>query len=234
MMDAVASLLGSQSVLVLLGAIVALDQVAVAQLQLAHPLVAGTLAGAIGGEPLAGALVGALMGLILAGHRPVGGVVPPDSGVASVIAAGSFARSIWAGSDVSAARLGSSLALAILLGLILADLGRHGEAWTRRRNLRFLQAAEAEGTPGAVSRAVGSALSLAALRGALTVAVALPLVTLWLNRAPVRGPGVVVVVALVAGIGLAAGERLLGTRRRRGVLLAAVSAAVAYVLGGLP
>jgi mannose/fructose/N-acetylgalactosamine-specific phosphotransferase system component IIC len=214
--------------LVLLGALVAVDQVSVAQLQLGHPLVAGTLAGAVCGRPLEGAL----LGLLLAGHRPVGGVIPPDAGPAAVAAAAVLCSVQATGPGAPRELPGAPLAAALLAGLVLADLGRHTEAWTRRRNLDFLRNAEARATPQAVTSAILLSVGLAALRGALTVALAVPLVGALERRIPPGGPGAVVVVALLGGIGLAAGERLLGTSRRQGLLLAGVAAGVALLWGG--
>ncbi len=219
--------------LIALGALVAVDQVSVAQLQIAHPLVAGTLAGAVAGRPLEGALVGALLGLLVAGHRPVGGVVAPDGGPAAVVAAAALARA-RGGADLPAQMPGGSLALALLAGLLLADLGRHTEMWTRERNLRLLRWAEMRATAGAVRAAVAGAVGLAALRGGLTVAIGLPLLGAGLRGLEGRGPAAGVVVALVAGLGLAAGERLLGSRRRLGVVLAMAAAGAAFFLGGQP
>jgi len=213
-----------------LGAWIALDQVSVAQLQLAHPLVAGALAGALLGHVGEGALVGALLGLVLAGHRPVGGIIPPDGGVAAVVAAASF---VGAGAGSSGAPpSGGALLAALLCGLVLADLGRCTEAWTRARNLDLLRHAEARATAGALRRAIAGVLGLAALRGALTVALALPLATWLVERAGGRGPAAAAVVALAGGVGIAANERLLGARRGRGLALAALGVAVGLLAGG--
>jgi len=222
--------------LVLLGAVVAVDQVSVAQLQLAHPLVAGTLAGAVAGRPLEGALAGALLGLLLAGHRPVGGVIPPDAGPGAVVAGAALARAgaAAAGTGAPAELAGAPLALALLLGLVVADLGRWTDAWTRQRNRDLLVQAEAAATPAAVQAAVARAIGLAALRGALTVALLLPAIGATGRRLPAGGLHATVVVALVGGIGLAAGERLLGTRRGRGIVLAGAGALAALLLGARP
>jgi mannose/fructose/N-acetylgalactosamine-specific phosphotransferase system component IIC len=225
----------SEAALVLLGAVVAVDQVSVAQLQLAHPLIAGTLAGALCGRPLEGALAGALLGLLLAGERPVGGVIPPDSGPAAVVAAATLARArAAAGPGAPVELAGAPLALALLLGLLVADCGRLTEAWTRRRNLDLFRRAEAEATPRAVREAVSRAVGLAALRGALTVALVVPLAGAFQGRLPAGGPHPAVVVALLGGIGLAAGERLLGSRRWRGLVLAGAGATAALLFGGHP
>jgi len=220
---------GTALALVVLGAVIALDQMSVAQLQLGHPLVAGTLAGALAGNAVEGALVGALLGLILAGHRPVGGVIPPDGGPAAVVAAASLARAERASLAGSS---GEALALAIGVGLVLAMIGQATESWTRSRNLLLVRRAEANATTGAVRVAVVAALVLAAFRGALTVAAALPVATAVVGRGVNgAGPAPAVVLAIVGGVGLSAQRRLLGPRRRLGLALALVGAALSFVLG---
>jgi len=132
---------------------------------------------------------------------------------------------------------GAPLAAALLLGLVVADLGRLTDAWTRRRNRDLLARAEAAATPEAVTAAVARSIGLAAARGALTVTFLLPAIGLmgsWARRPPAGGPHAAIVVALVGGIGLAAGERLLGSRRPRGLVLAGIGALAAFLLGVRP
>ncbi len=223
--------------LVIFGAVVALDHVSVAQIQIAHPLVAGTIGGAIAGGVAGageGALVGGLLGLILAGHRPVGGVIPPDGGLGALVAAASLVRglplALAASGTAPPGAGGTALALALLIGLGLAVIGRGTEGWTRRLNLELLRRAEAEPTPGAVDRAILNALALAALRGAVTVTLAMPAALALVTRVGTGG-GVAraAVVAIAGGVGLDAQERLLGLNRRRGLLLAAIGALLAVV-----
>jgi mannose/fructose/N-acetylgalactosamine-specific phosphotransferase system component IIC len=203
-----------------LGAFLAVEQVSFAQLQLAHPLIAGTLAGLLAGDPARGALAGALLGLLVAGHRPVGGVIPPDGGPAAVIAAAALAMD------------GRALVLALCVGVVAADLGRHTEGWTRRRNRDLVLRAEVQGTAGAVRRAVAAALALAALRGGATVALALALLNWALARLDLASSASpIATLALVGGVGLAAQERLLGAHRRRGFLLAVAAAILAAAAG---
>jgi hypothetical protein len=212
---------------ILLGALLAVEQVAFAQLQLAHSFVAGGLAGLLAGDPFLGALLGGVLGLLVCGHRPVGGVIPPDGGIGAVIGV-----LVW---KLAPEPSGRALLLALGAALVTADLGRHTEAWTRRRNLGFLRAAEAEATPGAIRRAVGLALALGLLRGGLTVAIGLVLAPLVLGRLEPGGPAPVAILALLCGVGLAAEERLLGARKGRGLLLAlgAALAVLGFIPGGL-
>jgi hypothetical protein len=223
----IAFAIGPPALWVLLGAVLAIEQVSFAQLQLAHGFVAGGLAGFLIGDPFQGALLGGAIGLVAGGHRPVGGVVPPDVGIGAVIAV-----LLWA---LAPAPSGRALLLSLGAGFVTADLGRHAEAWTRRRNLAFLTTAEAEATPSAVRRAVATAIALAALRGGLTIAVALVLGPPLLGRLSPGGPAPIAILALLAGVGLAAQERLLGARRGRGLLIALAMAGLLVLLvpGGM-
>ncbi len=219
--------IGPAPLWILLGALLAVEQVSFAQLQLAHAFVAGGLAGLLAGDPFTGALLGGVLGLVLSGHRPVGGVIPPDAGIGAVIAVLSW--------ELSPEPSGRALLLALGAGLVAADLGRHTEAWIRRRNLELLRTAEAFATPRAVRRAVAAALALAALRGGASVGLALVLAPPVLARLEPGGPSPVAILALVAGVGLAAQERLLGSRRWRGLGLAlgAAAAVLQLVPGGI-
>jgi hypothetical protein len=195
--------IGPAPLWILLGALLAVEQVSFAQLQLAHAFVAGGLAGLLAGDPFTGALLGGVLGLVLSGHRPVGGVIPPDAGIGAVIAVLSW--------ELSPEPSGRALLLALL------------------------RTAEAFATPRAVRRAVAAALALAALRGGASVGLALVLAPPVLARLEPGGPSPVAILALVAGVGLAAQERLLGSRRWRGLGLAlgAAAAVLQLVPGGI-
>jgi PTS system mannose-specific IIC component len=215
--------------LVLLGALLAIEQVSVAQLQLSHAFVAGTLAGLLTGHAGEGALLGALLGLLTATYRPVGGVIPPDGGPAAVVAVGALAGG---GTLAGAAHTGAALGAALLVGLLIAELGRVSEAWTRELNLGLVRRAEAEATTEAVRRAVLWAIVIAAARGALTVVIGLALATplvAWLDG---RGLAPVVVVALAGGLGLVAHGRFFSFHRVRGIILAAIGLVLTIAIGG--
>lgn len=211
--------------LVLLGALLAIEQVSVAQLQLSHPFVAGTLAGLLTGHAGEGALLGALLGLLSATYRPVGGLIPPDGGPATVVAVGALAGGGSSG--------GGALAAALLAGLLFAELGRLTEAWTRDLNLGLVRRAEAEATPEAVRRAVLWAIAISALRGGLTVAIGLALATPLVARLSGRGLSPVVVVALAGGLGLVAHGRFFSFHRARGIVLAVIGLVLTVAIGGV-
>src|SRR5210317_613945 len=55
-----------------------LDRVALVQLMISRPLVAGPLTGWVLGSPLVGLEVGMLLELLWLGRLPVGAAIPPD------------------------------------------------------------------------------------------------------------------------------------------------------------
>jgi mannose/fructose/N-acetylgalactosamine-specific phosphotransferase system component IIC len=70
--------------LILLGALAAVDTAALGQFMVGQPLAAGWLAGVIIGEPLAGLLMGAALQMIWSRLAPVGAAAYPDVGPATV------------------------------------------------------------------------------------------------------------------------------------------------------
>lgn len=110
--------------LLLWGTVVGLDLVTVPQVMIARPLVAGTVAGAILGDPTSGAVVGAVLELFALDVLPVGAVRYPDYGLGAVAAAATVAG--------APGSLGTGVGVAV--GLVVAYLGQLGMGWTRRRN----------------------------------------------------------------------------------------------------
>ena len=111
------------------GTLVGLDLISVGQFMLARPLVAGTVAGVIVGDPVAGGMVGAVLELFALDVLPVGAVRYPDYGIGAV-----------AGTVVAADAprlLGMGLAVAV--GLAIAYLGELGIARVRTMNSHDLR-----------------------------------------------------------------------------------------------
>lgn len=106
------------------GTLVGLDLVAVGQLMIARPLVAGTVAGALVGDVGGGLAVGLLLELFALDVMPVGAVRYPDYGVGAVAGAAVAAGSL----DL----LGVGIGVAV--GLLVAYLGEVGMVVVRRRN----------------------------------------------------------------------------------------------------
>lgn len=185
--------------LVVWGTVVGLDLVSVGQFMLARPLVAGTVAGAILGDPLAGGTVGAILELFALDVLPIGGVRYPDYGVGAVAAAATAAGAPGA--------LGTGLA--VCTGLVVAYVGEWMMFLIRQANTRDVRRhrdALDAGTPGAVTAfhlrglARDVARSAALTVGGLALAWA---VYRWPPIAEVRGAVLVGVVVIGAGLGAA-------------------------------
>ncbi len=112
-----------------LGGALGLDTTAALQLMLSEPLVAGTLAGLVLGDPALGLALGAALQLVWSGALPVGAAPFPDSGPAAVGGVG--------GAFVLT-RAGVPAATAVAAGLVVAlCAGMAGQSlttWLRRRN----------------------------------------------------------------------------------------------------
>ena len=115
------------------GVLVGLDLVSVAQVMVARPFVAGTVAGLLLGDPMSGAIVGATLELFALDRWPVGGVRYPDYGPAAVAAA------------IAAAGAPRILALgpAVAVGLVVAYAGEWAIQWVRWRNSRDVRRSRA-------------------------------------------------------------------------------------------
>lgn len=157
---------GVLALLVLWGTVVALDLVSVPQALLSRPLVVGTVAGALLGDLETGLRVGVLFELFALDVLPVGAVQYPDYGPATIAAVAVATGAPWE----------TSLGLAGVAGLLLAELGRHSLRWLRRANAHAIQAsaaALAAGQTGAIRRLHYGSLARDAARGAVLTALGL-------------------------------------------------------------
>lgn len=194
-----------------LGGLVGLDATSFPQVMVSRPLVAGTLAGLVFGQPAEGAMVGAILEIFDLGILPVGAARYPDSGTATVAAVAAY------GSIPQHALDPGVLLLAVLFGLAWELVTGTSTIWLRRLNERLvLGTPRWPGRPGRMlERLHLTSMLLDYLRGAL--------VTLG--------------GALLGGLLLApaAGRWLLGSELAEAGLTAcaaAVLAALASVLGG--
>ncbi|HEX3235507.1 MAG TPA: PTS sugar transporter subunit IIC [Gemmatimonadales bacterium] len=215
--------LHAAGLLVLWGALVALDLVSVPQAMLSRPLVAGTVAGWLVGDLEAGLRVGVLLELFALDVLPIGAVRYPDYGPATVAAATLAAGAPW--------ELG--LGLSVTLGLLLAVLGGWTLQLVRRSNARAIQqhaAALAAGESRAIRRLQYGALLRDAARGAGLTLLGLALASgmtryVHLDRRTAVG---LTLVVIGAGISAAAGGavRSAGRGARLKWLLAGVAAGI--------
>jgi mannose/fructose/N-acetylgalactosamine-specific phosphotransferase system component IIC len=209
------------SLLVGLGALVALDATSLGQLMLSRPLVAGTLAGAIVGMPLEGATVGALMEVLSLGILPVGAARYPETGTAAVAAVGTLGL---AGAVPSP----GSILLVLMYGLAWQRLFGATVVAGRYLNERLVHAGEIE-LAGRVDRMVErwhvASLLVDLLRGAVVTGAALvigvPLLRFALAHWVASHAAAALAVAIAAVTALAGNARLFGESRRAVLLMLA-------------
>ncbi len=193
--------------LLLWGTVVGLDLVSVGQVMFARPLVAGTVAGMIVGDPVAGGTVGVVLELFALDVMPVGAVRYPDYGIGAVAAAATAAGAPGA--------LGTGVAVCVGLGV--AYLGEVGIRVVRSRNtedMRRNRAALEEGDESVVIATHLRGLLRDTLRSVAVTAAGLLLAAAayrW-AQVTVRGAVLVTIVLVGAAIGAAAagGMRLSG------------------------
>jgi PTS system mannose-specific IIC component len=127
------------------GVLAGLDLVSWPQMMLSRPVVAGGVAGALLGDPVAGVTVGALLELYALEVVPIGATRYPD-----------FSPGAVAGATVMAGGEGlGSLGLAAGVGLVVAQASRPLLDLVRRRNAAAAQAAAARlaaGDTGVIGR----------------------------------------------------------------------------------
>lgn len=101
-----------------------LDRVALVQVMISRPLVAGTLTGWVLGEALIGMEVGMLLELLWLGRLPVGAAIPPDD---TQVAVGGTVLAISMGSILDF----HGMPLVLLSVLIAIPLGKFGQFFDR-------------------------------------------------------------------------------------------------------
>lgn len=193
--------------LLLWGTVVGLDLVSVGQVMFARPLVAGTVAGMIVGDPIAGGTVGVVLELFALDVMPVGAVRYPDYGIGAVAAAATAAGAPGA--------LGTGVAVCVGLGV--AYLGEVGIRVVRSRNtedMRRNRAALEEGDESVVVATHLRSLLRDTLRSVVVTTAGLLLAAAAYRWWPVtvRGAVLITIVLVGAAIGSAAagGMRLSG------------------------
>jgi mannose/fructose/N-acetylgalactosamine-specific phosphotransferase system component IIC len=132
--------------LVALGTALGLDSVTVGQTMLSRPLVGATVAGTVCGAPAAGLLAGVLLEAVALETLPVGASRYPDWAPAGV-AAGAIAA--------SAEPLAPAVALAVLVGLMVAWVSGASMISLRHANGRRLEAQQSRLAAGSAAAARG-------------------------------------------------------------------------------
>lgn len=121
-----------------LGAWVALDHVSVGQFMVARPLVGGTLAGILAGDPFAGVVAGGLLDLLHIAQLPVGAARIPEPGPGGVVAG--FVSAGTPG--------GGGLALGVGVGVLVSIFAGQTMQWHRAANQSRVDRAHAQAMTG--------------------------------------------------------------------------------------
>ncbi len=209
------------------GVVVGLDLVSVAQVMVARPFAAGTIAGAIAGDPLAGALVGVTLELFALDTLPVGAARYPDYGPAAVA---STATAVGAPGVLG-------LGPAVAVGLLVAYAGEFSLQVVRRLNSADAQR-NREGLDAGVvpiiRRVHGRGLLRDAVRVLLVTAMGLLLAAAVRRWLPLDIRGAILVATVALGAALAVGAtgalRLAGRRSGRAWLAAGFLAGAVWLV----
>lgn len=128
-----------------------LDRVALVQVMISRPLVAGTLTGWVLGEALIGMEIGMLLELLWLGRLPVGAAIPPDD---TQVAVGATVLAISMGSILDFHGMPLVL-LSVLIAIPLGKFGQFFDRLARHMNDRLSAAACSaleEGNEGVLER----------------------------------------------------------------------------------
>lgn len=201
--------------LALVGGTLALDETSLGQFMVSRPLVTGTVTGMLLGDPAAGLTLGCILELFYLAHFHVGGARFPESVPAAITAVAAAAAAPGPG----------GLALGLVCGLALGELGGRTVMALRRFNMRIVpDPSLARVHDGEVWRAHLAALALDFLRGTAVTLVGvalLPPVVGWLAPSWPLGRETTLGLLLAAGtIPLGVLWRGLSGRRRRKTVFA--------------
>lgn len=201
---------GLYLLLVLWGALVALDGASCGQFMISRPLVAATVAGWLAGSPAAGAMVGIVLEVFHLTVLPVGAARYPEGGPPAVAAGALFALSD---------RLPATLLTTLVFFLAWEWIGGESIRLLRQFNVRLLAPAAGETDPiEALQRRHLAAVAVDAARGMVLVAAGIPVAWLLLSGSAAawqldqRIPQTLL-AAVVAGT-VAGSLRLFGGRKR--------------------
>lgn len=204
--------------LLLWGTAAGIDLVSFPQGLLNRPLVAAGVAGLLMGDPALGLAIGMVLEFFALDVLPIGASRYPDYGPAAVVA-------------VAAAPGLDGLGPAVLVGLLVAQLGGVGMELVRRRNgqlaARHAPALDA-GDPGTIRRLQRAGLAGDLLRAAVVTMMGL-LVAPWLVGALLPAAEPLGLVAVAGGLAAA----LHGVVRRAGAGAGLRWAAIGLLLGGV-
>lgn len=185
------------ALLLVWGTAVGLDVISVAQTMISRPLVSGTVAGLILGDPVAGATVGAILELFALDVMPVGAVRYPDYGVGTVAAAATAAHAPGV--------IGTGLAVCV--GLAIAYIGEQSIRLVRNWNTNDVRRSRTKLDAGDTRTVVTihlRGLSRDLMRSFGLTAIGLLIALAVYRWSPVNLEGTVLVTVVVAGAALGA------------------------------
>lgn len=116
----------------LFGGLVGLDSTSFPQAMISRPVVAGTLTGALFGQPVEGLVIGFIMESFSLITLPIGAARYPESGTATVAAVGAYIAAIGPG------LVPGPLLVAIVFGLVWESVAGETVVLHRRSNGRML------------------------------------------------------------------------------------------------
>ena len=158
---------------VFVGGLVSLDRSAAFQFMISRPIVCGPIIGLLLGQLGAGVLVGALFELIWIGNLPLGGHLPPNECLGTIVATATIIIACPPGATPTRALI----VLGFLTGPPAARLGIWGERLIRRSNATIeakLHAYLAEGRVNNITRLTLYGLGVNFLTIALLILILLP------------------------------------------------------------
>ena len=195
--------------LALLAGALSVDGTAAFQLMFSQPLVAGSLAGLVVGDPLLGLTIGGTLQLVWIVVLPVGAAAFPDAALAGVVGVGLAGLLSRAGAPA-----GWSVAAGIIVALVSGAVGQRAIAVVRRLNVRYAAYAARRarlGDPGGVRVAVALGIATRFVVGAMLAGAILGLSFLALEALPFAPPRGTFPTALwaapLAAAGIAAAAR---------------------------
>lgn len=209
------------------GAVVGLDLVSFPQIMITRPLVAGSVTGAIVGDPASGLAVGAVLELFALEVLPVGATRYPDYGPATI-----------AGVVVATGTTGLyGVGYAVTVAMIVALLGEFSLDWVRRLNAASVRKRAGRldaGDAAAVSTIQTLGLTRDLVRSLVLTGAGLALAWGARSSPPLTGVGAMLLDMVVIGAGLTAAAagalRLSGRRSSLAWLAVGVAGGVVVVL----
>lgn len=216
---------------VILGSLLGMDVVSVAQTMVSRPIVAATVAGALAGNALGGLLIGATLELIALETLPVGASRYPEWGSASVVGGTLYVSAGGNRPDVLALTVLCALATAWVGAWSMYLLRRLNGAWAHKRKVDL----EAGRLSAVVSLQALGVLGDLVRAGTVTLGALLLFVPAMRNLLARWQPDSGISLVVAAGVALAVASSAVwkhvhGTRGARWLMLGSLAVGAVVVL----